>query len=636
MTGSTSKAGRRDFLRGVAGLALASVRGTALGGQVARERPNFLWITCEDLSPILGCYGEAYARTPNLDALARQSVRFRRAFAAAPVCSPARTSLLFGRHATTLGANNHRSRPLTPPEVLGFPAHLREAGYFCSNHRKTDYNTSRHDEIKEACFDSAGDWRDRPRDDQPFLSIVNTMTTHASHGTVWPYERFEKQVQSRLEDGEIHDPADAPVPPYYPDTPTVRRTLARYHDCATAMDAEVGRILGRLEEDGLAEETIVFFFSDHGTGLPRHKQTALDTGLQVPLLIRFPRKWRHLAPAEPGGVSDQLLSFVDFGPTVLHAADVALPAYMQGRPFLGEGRGKSRSSVFGSRDRLDEAYDVQRSLRTDRFRYLRNFMPHLPHIQQNRYLQTSEMVQELFRLRREGALEGEAAELFAPRAPEELYDIESDPEELHNLAADPEHAQILDDLRRQLRREMLGLPDLCLAPEFELTRRAAGRPLAALADDPARLPLDRIVAVAELVGMNSTRPEVLDRQAEALRDEDNVVRWWAVLGLRNGDLALPRVQSLLEKTLEDPAPLVAAEAALALVAAGLVDEALGKLTQLLMEGPEEEARYIARSSLYAGHADALLPLLERVAESRPEDLGIQLVIKGMQTLYSSS
>ena len=266
----------------------------SLGATVsAAERPNILWITAEDMSPVLGCYDDQFAVSPNIDRLAKESVRYTRAFASAPVCSPSRSCLITGCYPPSLSTQQMRSGFAIPKSMRGFPEHLRARGYYTSNNVKTDYNTGNYaDIIRHSWNESSATahWRKRPDEKQPFFSIFNLMTSHQSRSMVWPYERFKKDVQSRLSVSEIHDPTKVPLPPYYPDTPLIRRELARFYDCVTAMDKEVGVILQQLEDDGLADNTIVFFYSDHGNGMPRHKRALLDSGMHVPLLIRFPKK----------------------------------------------------------------------------------------------------------------------------------------------------------------------------------------------------------------------------------------------------------------------------------------------------------------------------------------------------------
>ena len=254
--------------------------GAGVGGQAAAGMPNILWITAEDMSPTLGCYGDSYATTPHLDRFAKTATRYDNAFAASPVCSPSRSTLITGMYNVTTGTNQMRSGFPLPTGVKGFPSFMRRAGYFTTNNVKTDYNTGDAARLIEESWDESSPkahWRSPKRaPEQPFFAVFNIMTSHQSRSMVWPFEAFEKHVQSQLSPGEVHDPAGAPVPPYYPDTPGVRRTVARYYDCVTAMDKRVGEILAELEEDGLRDDTIIFFYSDHGSGMPRHKRLLLS------------------------------------------------------------------------------------------------------------------------------------------------------------------------------------------------------------------------------------------------------------------------------------------------------------------------------------------------------------------------
>jgi len=349
---------RRDFLKTI-GLGAASV---ALGGcasvseRSAGEgpvdekvpRPNILWISTEDISLDLGCYGDSYAVTPNLDCFAAESVRYDNAFTPAGVCAPVRSGIITGMYPTTIGTNNMRCKGVPPAQVRCFTEYLRAAGYYCTNRRKTDYQFAPPITAWDDCS-GKGHWRNRAKG-QPFFSVINITTTH------------ESKIRSRYEQLK-HDPARAKLPPYYPDTPVVRKDWARYCDIITTMDQQVGQILQQLEDDGLAEETIVWFWGDHGRGLPRAKRWLYDSGLHVPLIIRVPEKFRKLAnpvdPAalEPGTVSDDLISFIDFGPTVLSLAGVKVPTHIQGRPFLGTQKAPPRKYIFAARDRMDEAYD---------------------------------------------------------------------------------------------------------------------------------------------------------------------------------------------------------------------------------------------------------------------------------------
>ena len=340
-----------------------------------RLYPNILWITAEDMSPYLGCYGDEFATTPNLDRFARESVRYTRAFAAAPVCSPSRACLITGITTVSLGAHQMRSAFPIPDRVKAFPSYLRKTGYFTSNNVKTDYNNGAAQRlIAEAWNESINDahWRSNQREEgQPFFSVFNDMSTHQSRTTVWPHEVFIREIQSKLAEEQIHDPMKVPLPPYYPDTPLIRKEWARMYDCVTVMDRNTGRLLKELEEDGLADNTIVFFYSDHGTGMPRGKRMLHDSGMRVALMVRFPRRYQHLAPSPPGTVNEELVSFVDFPATVLNLVGLKKKDYMQGRIFLGQNRDSERDYIYGCRDRVDEVFECARSLRSRKYLYIR-------------------------------------------------------------------------------------------------------------------------------------------------------------------------------------------------------------------------------------------------------------------------
>ena len=546
----------------------------------AAERPNILWITAEDMSPTLGCYGDDYTTTPHIDRLATESVKYSHAFASAPVCSPSRSCLINGCYAPYLGTQQMRSAYPIPAEMKGFPSFLRAAGYFTSNAVKTDYNTSRADEIRDASWSRIGpkaDWR--PRGDAPFFSVINLMTSHQSRSMVWPREKFEAEVQSRLAPEQIHDPAKAPLPPYYVDTPVVRRTVARYYDCVTAMDMEVGEILRQLEDDGLADDTIVFFYSDHGSGMPRHKRALLDSGMHVPLLVRFPAKHQHLAPAKPGQTIDRLVSFVDFGPTVLSLAGVDVPDYMQGIPFLGEAEGEPRRYVFGHRDRVDEAIDCARSVRSGRWLYIRNFMPHLGYNQFTAWPDQGEIRHEFYRLTDEKTMTAAQWCFAGPTRPvEELYDCEADPLNLENLAGKPAAKRQRDAMREVLRERLLAEPDFGMLPESQLAEIAQeGAPL-----DQWRTDADLRDALARTTetALTDWRAVSGRRILDELRGGNAAQRYWALIALGNADAPADQTARALRKALQDDDPAVRIEAA-RLVARDDIDAALPVLTAAL-------------------------------------------------------
>jgi len=588
---------RREVLSAAAGVSAAVL----FGGRTSRaaekpERPNILWITVEDMSPNLGCYGDKYAITPNIDRLAGESVRYTNVFVTAPVCSPMRSCLVSGVFASSLGTANLRSQFPIPAEMTGYPSYLRTAGYYCTNNVKTDYNTSSARRIIKASWNECSTkahWRGR-KGNQPFFAVFNDTTTHQSRSMVWPYQKFQQQVQSKLSDSERHDPAKAPLPPYYPDTPVTRRTVARYYDCVTVMDKNTGRILKQLEDDGLADDTIVFFYSDHGAGMPRHKRLILDSGIRVPLLIRFPKNCAHLAPAGPGKTVDRLVSSVDFPPTLLRLAGLAVPKYMQGRPFLGPDPAKPPAHIYATRDRVDEAYDVARCVRDANWLYVRNYMPHLSYNQPSYYSDLGEIRNDITKLAASGKLTSAAQKHYAgpTRAMEELYDTGNDPHQIDNLARSPKHAERIDRMRKLLRKWMIETKDLGFIPECELAAGTKGTTPYEKARSNKPFPLERILSAAELVGGG---PKVMDRQVKLLKDADAAVRYWAAVGLRAlGKKALPAADALTA-ALGDASPAVRIEAAWALVDLDKGDRALELLRTELLGADKRAAIRAARA-----------------------------------------
>ncbi len=522
------------------------------------QRPNILWITCEDLSPHLGCYGDEYAVTPNLDQLARDGIRYQNAYATAPLCTPARSSLITGVFASTLGTQHLRGvMPLTP-DFRCFTEYLREAGYYCSNNVKEDYNFA----TPETAWDESSDtahWRKRPAG-TPFFSVFNFIETHQGR-TRYGKDKLE-EINKDLDTKIRRDPAKAPLPPYYPDTPGVRTNMAAFYTQIHLMDKKAGEILQQLEQDGLAQDTIVFFYGDHGNGLPRGKRWLHDTGIRVPLIIRFPKKFRSFAPSAPGSTDDRLVSFVDFGPTVLSLTGLPVPPRVHGRPFLGRQKTAPRDHIVAIRDRVDEVLEMSRTLRDKKFQYIRNFMPHRPRMQRSFYSERTPIRQEIRRLHAADKLKGHEAWLMAASKPlEELYDTDADPYELNNLADLPQYSEQRVTMQKKLYRWMLDTRDTSLLPEPELVERSKGGSPYDMAKDKNRYPIDRILQVADLVGRGASE---LDKLTAALSDPDSAVRYWAATGCAAlKEKALPAGPDLLE-ALSDPAPCVRIAAAEAL------------------------------------------------------------------------
>ncbi len=501
---------------------------SCLAPAVAEDRPNILWITCEDISSHIGCFGDDYAVTPNIDGLAKQSVRYTHAFAPIGVCAPARSCLITGMYPPSIGSQHMRCQGTIPAWMHGYPEYLRDAGYYCTNNSKQDYNLA----VRKSTWDESSNkahWRDRA-DNQPFFSIFNLTSCHESQIRL-PEKAYQART-AKFTDKERHEPAGAEVPPYHPDHPEVRRDWARYADMITYMDKQAGEILKQLEDDGLAEDTIVFFYSDHGAGMPRSKRWLYDSSTRVPMTIRFPKRFAHLQPSEPGTTTDRLVSFVDFGPTALSLAGVPVPEHMQGKPFLGTQEEPARKYVYGFRDRMDERYDLIRSVRDHRYKYIRNYMPQMPwfHHQYIGYMFQMPTMRVWQQMADAGELSGPTAVFMQLQKPtEELYDTENDPHEVNNLAASPEHQQILKKLREECQSWMLDIVDLGLLPEAELRSRFAVPPYLAVRENPDSYPMKRIMAAADLANARDAKNTA--RLVELLADQDATVRYWGATGL---------------------------------------------------------------------------------------------------------
>lgn len=410
-----------------------------------RKLPNIIWISTEDFSPHLGCYGDKVAQTPNIDMLAKQGVRFTNVFTTAAICAPCRAGIITGMYQTSIGCMHMRTtsyrrsveNPIeftaVPPHyVKAFTEYLRVAGYYCSNNSKTDYQFAK-DPVPESIWDDCSKtahYKNRPDKNQPFFAVFNHLGTHESQN--WDISKVKT------------DPKSVKVPPYYPDTEIVRSNLAKMYDNTARLDSVVGTLLAELEREGEADNTIVFFWGDHGDGLPRAKRWLYDSGLNIPLIIRWPGNLK------PGSVNDQLISSIDFGPTVLSMAGVKVPVHMQGRPFLGNQTAEPRQYVFGARDRVDESYDMIRSVRSNDYLYIFNFYPNEPFHIWVPYLNKMPIMQEMMRLDAEGKLNPDQEKWMADTRPaEELYDVKADPYQLNNLAENPKYKTVIAEMRLQ-------------------------------------------------------------------------------------------------------------------------------------------------------------------------------------------
>ena len=574
----------KQHLLTMAWFALSSVFMTAA------EPPNILWLTSEDNGPQLGCYGDGYAVTPHLDALAAKGMIYLNVWSVAPVCAPARTALISGMYPSSTGAENMRSEIRLPAGMKMFPQFLRKHGYYCSNNSKEDYNLIKPGKVWDDSSTN-GHWRNRPPG-QPFFAVFNFTQSH------------ESQIRKRPHSLK-HDPTKAPLPSYHPDTPEVRQDWAQYYDQITVIDAKAGKRLRELDAAGLADDTIVFYFGDHGAGLPRSKRSACNSGLRVPLIVYVPPKLRPLAPKDyrPGGKSERLVSFVDFAPTVLSLAGVESPAYFQGRAFMGKQAGPAPKYLHGLRGRMDERYDLVRSVFDGRYVYVRNFMPHRPHGQYVAYMFETPTTRVWKQLFDEGKLSPAQRLFWMPKPPEELYDLFSDPDEVRNLAGSSHHQAILRRLRKARQDHAKRIRDLGLLPEDDIHRRAQDTTPYAMGRNDGIYPFKKILAAAELA--SSLRPEAIPALQKSLRASDSAVRYWAAMGLlMRGREAVQNARKPLRAALGDVSPSVRTIAAEALSLFGSEADLAPALT-VLIEAADLRTQSVHTSILALNALDEL-------------------------------
>ncbi len=556
------------------------------------SKPNILWLSCEDISPHLGCYGDPHAITPNLDELATRSTRFTHVFTAAGVCAPCRSTIITGMYHNSIGTHHMRCNATLPDFVTPFPILMQEAGYYCTNNSKTDYQFSKPG--SKQIWNSNGSqahWRDRAPG-QPFFAVFNFTGCHESG--IAGEEKY-KSVTSVLTPEQRQDPsALTTLPPYYPDTPIVREDWKRNYELITAMDHWAGGLIDQLKEDGLYENTIIMYWSDHGVGLPRAKRWLYESGTHIPLIVRIPQSFRVDGQGQPGETTDQLISSIDFGPTVLNLAGAQVPDHVQGRPFLGPNTPEPRDYVYGARDRMDERYDIIRMVRDKRFRYLRNYEPLKSYYQYINTCEKGATMKELRRLHEAGGLSAEAEYYFSSTKPvEELYDVRADPHEVNNLATNPEYADVLTRMREAQSQWVRDTGDLGLIPEPIIAERAEtlGSEYAILRQSDAEAYNAQLGAIAVAA---SGGPGAFEELANALTDDDSAIRYWGATGIGNlGNDAPATALSQVRKLLSDESSAVRTAAARAMCRLGQPADALPVLINELTTGTQWERVHAA-------------------------------------------
>ncbi|WP_031495719.1 sulfatase-like hydrolase/transferase [Bryobacter aggregatus] len=570
---------RREFL------------GTAAGAFAQAEtpsRPNILWLTCEDMSPNLGCYGDPVAKTPAIDRFAARSLRYRNVWSCAPVCAPARTTIISGMYPTATGSENMRCLSKMAPGQAMFPQLLREAGYYTSNNAKEDYNLALSGKVWDESSPQAH-WRKRSGQ-QPFFSVFNFLITHESQIRSRPHKRKQ-------------DPRKVRIPAYLPDLPEIRQDWAQYYDRIAEMDGMVQRTLDELQADGLADTTIVMFYSDHGAGMPRSKRWPYNSGLQVPMIVHIPAAFRHLAPQDykGGAWSERMVSFVDLAPTLLSLAGVPKPDYHQGFAFLGNKIEDEQEYIYGFRGRMDERIDLVRSVRDKRYVYIRNYMPHRIYGQHLAYMfemPTTRKWKEAFEA---GKTTDEQSHFWKTKASEELYDLDNDRDEVHNLAYRPnaEQKQALARLRAAQHSLARRIRDVGFLPEHEMYERSRADAPFTMAQDQTRYAASRVINAADLATLpQPPSPAVLRTY---LGDGDSGVRYWCALGLlRQGLPAVEMAAEGLRMCLHDPSLSVRMVAAEALARYGTAEDVDPAIERLLSTAHAEvNDVYIAIAALNA-------------------------------------
>lgn len=574
------------------------------------EKPNILWIVSEDNSAwFMGCYGNKYATTPNIDKLATQGFLYSRAYCPHAVCAPSRNCILTGAYANSNGHENMRSTYPMSAEVHTYPEYLRNAGYYCTNNAKTDYNTSafKYDAIWDESSKKAH-YKNRPKG-QPFFAVFNTELTH------------ESQNHKPIPFSELrHDPARVFLPPYAPDIPEMRHDWAQYFDKIENMDKQVGVFLKELEECGEAENTIVFYYGDNGGILPRSKRFVYETGTRIPFIVRIPEKYKYLYPAEkPGQKVDRIINFVDLAPTLLSIIGTPIPGYMQGNAFLGNQKTEDPEYTFMSRQRMDERYDLVRAVRDKKFRYIRNYMPFRITLQHVEFLFRAPSAEAWFKAFKAGKTNAVQSFPFQTKPVEELYNTEIDPWEVNNLASNPAYASDLIRMRKVQTDWMRKVKDVGLIPETEYSMLAGGKSLYDYMRS-ASCPFDELMEASDLATLGGKKE--LNTFIRYLKNPNSAIRYWGATGLLILQVdAKPAIPELKEAT-KDKSGAVATLAAEALYGLGektLAVEAYNRI--LSSESYSMYDKIFALNSIDAVNDDCkeLLPAIRLLVQDKTKD-----------------
>ena len=573
------------------------------------ERPNILWLTSEDNGiSWVSCYGSKNCKTPNIDKLAEEGYRYTHCFDNAAVCAPTRSTWITGMYAISNGTQPMRSRNAIPHDKIKYyPDLLKKAGYHTSNPGKTDYNIGGRSD--KECWDYKGGkerygWRQR-KPGQPFFAVVNSTSSHESraHGDV---------------ENTRNDPGKMKLASYHPDLPVIRKNYAKYADAVEKMDGEIGRTVAALKEDGLYEDTIIIYCSDHGGVMPRSKRFLYSSGTHCPLVVRIPEKYKHLRPAPgPGTTVERIVSFVDMPKTWLSLAGAEIPDTFQGTVFMGKGMEPDPPYHLSFRERADERCDFVRMIRDKRFAYYKNYMPYAPAGQYLQYLWRAQAAPAWEKHHRAGKTNEITGRFFRPRVSEEFYDTVEDFDNVRNLIGDPKHRAKIAELKQAMRKKQLELFDTGLLPESMRERRAKANntTLYEMARDPKLYPLASYLDAADLALARDKKH--LPAFVKAMTNADSGIRYWAVVGLHLLEKDAASGEEVLEKALRDASDEVKIMAAWTLVKLGRKKSGLGCLRGLLNSGTTAQRKLF---NVLDWMGEDGLPLVREYLETKPRKM----------------
>lgn len=552
---------KNNYFKSITFLYAACCATTITAKSLIKERPNFVWFMAEDVSAhYLRLYNDQKkgVATPHVEKLAEEGIIFNNAYSNAPVSSAARSTLITGCYAPRLGASFHRKLEQVPlPDGLQmFPSYLRKAGYHTSNAAKTDYNCFMDETAWDVVNGKLGEWRNRPNKKMPFLHVRTSMTTHESKLQFKENKVKNVKTQNRPDKVFVH--------PNHPDTELFRYTYATFYDRIQDSDNELGELMDMLKADGELDNTFIFYFGDNGGSLPFTKGYTTETGLQVPLVVYVPKKWRDRLPVKVGERTNGFVSFMDLGPTLLHLAGLEVPKEMDGTPFLGEDISKeqlnARDEVYGYGDRFDELYAFNRTLRKGNFKYSRNFQPYHPKSLYSLYRYKQAAFREWKKLYQNGKLNEVQSYFFQPQGAEELYDLSTDPYETKNLANNPTYQSKLEELRGLLKKQLVNSHDLGLYPECVWLEQGKQNPTQFGITNSSKIKRYSDIADLEMATFSQAKSDII----AALQSPDPVERYWGATVCASFGKQAAALQNELKKLTNDSESYVRSRAIVAL------------------------------------------------------------------------